>query len=172
MQSFVFSQYKKWLLLVASAIFLSGCATDTTRNSIVRTDTAIENTQERHNKIRLDSLNKFYRNWQGTPYRYGGLSRQGVDCSGFVFLAYKKLFNYSLPRVTKEQVKTGKKVDLGNLTIGDLVFFKTSKKVWHVGVYVGDGQFMHASTSVGVTISRLDNQYWAPRYRFSRRILD
>ena len=115
-------------------------------------------------------LQSFYRRWKGTPYKYGGLSTNGIDCSGFVFLVYKEVFNFSLPRMTRHQLRFGQRIERSELEIGDLVFFKTGKKVWHVGIYVGNNQFIHASTSKGVITSNLDNQYWTSKYRVARRI--
>ncbi|MCW8879339.1 MAG: NlpC/P60 family protein [Kangiellaceae bacterium] len=115
-------------------------------------------------------LQSFYRRWKGTPYKYGGLSSRGVDCSGFVFLAYKDVFNFSLPRMTRHQLRYGQRIEKSELQAGDLVFFKTSKKVWHVGIYIGDNRFIHASTSKGVITSNLDNPYWNSKYRVARRI--
>ncbi|MHA7845519.1 C40 family peptidase [Serratia sp. D1N4] len=69
-----------------------------------------------------------------------------------------------------EQIKLGSRVAKNDLTAGDLVFFKTSKQERHVGVYVGDGKFLHASNKVGVTVSELDNQYWKTKYDQARRI--
>ncbi|MBE9532121.1 MAG: C40 family peptidase, partial [Proteobacteria bacterium] len=91
--------------------------------------------------------------WKGVRYRYGGLSKKGVDCSGFVYLTFKSDFDIVLPRTTKGQAKEGKSVKRSKLRPGDLVFFKTSRKVRHVGIYIEDDKFLHASTSKGVMIS-------------------
>ena len=125
--------------------------------------------QPQRSRFRQD-LQSFYRRWQGTPYQYGGLSEQGVDCSGFVFLAYQDVFDLSLPRMTTHQLRYGKRIERTELQVGDLVFFKTSKKVWHVGIFIGNDQFIHASTSKGVITSNLNNGYWNSKYRVARRI--
>ena len=109
--------------------------------------------------------------WHGTPYRWGGLSREGIDCSGFVMTVYEDLFGLPLPRTTTAQVEAGEAVSADALQAGDLVFFRTSRKTRHVGIYLGEGEFAHASTSQGVTTSRLDNTYWRKTYWTSRRIL-
>ena len=109
--------------------------------------------------------------WHGTPYQWGGLSRDGIDCSGFVMNVYQDLFGLPLPRTTTAQVEAGEAVSADALQAGDLVFFRTSRKTRHVGIYLGDGEFAHASTSQGVTTSRLDNTYWRNTYWTSRRIL-
>lgn len=110
--------------------------------------------------------------WDGTPHRMGGTSRQGVDCSGFVQRLYKDLFDVQLPRTTTLQVRSGQPVAQGRLTPGDLVFFKPPYKRNHVGVYLGDERFAHASTSKGVTISSLSDAYWRQSYWTARRYLD
>lgn len=112
-----------------------------------------------------------YDHWQGTPYAFGGQSKRGVDCSGFIQLTYQAVFGQSLPRSTKLQAKTGSANPFSELRVGDLVFFKPKLKVRHVGIYMGNGQFMHASTSRGVTLSRLDNPYWQNAYWMSRRVI-
>lgn len=107
-----------------------------------------------------DSLDSYFSDWEGTPYRWGGASKKGVDCSAFTQHAYQVIFQQQLPRTTLQQVKTGEKVKRKNAKQGDLVFFKTGARRYHVGVYLGDNAFMHASTSKGVITSRLDNPYW------------
>nr|WP_082856399.1 NlpC/P60 family protein [Marinomonas atlantica] len=115
-------------------------------------------------------LYKHYQDWRDTPYAWGGMSRRGVDCSGFVYLALRDQFGTYLPRTTDKQVQTGYHVDEDELQAGDLVFFKTSSKARHVGIYIENGKFLHASTSRGVIISRLDNVYWKKHYWHGRRI--
>ncbi len=109
--------------------------------------------------------------WRGTPYRWGGLSQEGIDCSGFVMTVYQDVFDLPLPRTTLAQVETGEAVSADALQAGDLVFFRTSRRTRHVGIYLGAGEFAHASTSQGVMTSRLDNAYWQKTYWTSRRIL-
>jgi lipoprotein Spr/probable lipoprotein NlpC len=111
------------------------------------------------------------RAWHGTPYRYGGTTRTGIDCSAFVQTVYGDVFGIDLPRATAEQVHEGEKIDAGNLRPGDLVFFKTRPRTRHVGIYLGEGEFAHASTSQGVMISHLGDAYWRSRFWTSRRIL-
>ncbi|WP_434361686.1 NlpC/P60 family protein [Parasalinivibrio latis] len=111
----------------------------------------------------------YFAEWKGTPYLYGGNSKSGIDCSAFTQHAFEQLYSLRLPRTTKAQAKAGKQVSLSEKQNGDLVFFKTGKKVYHVGVYVGDNHFMHASTSKGVILSRLDNPYWTRTFWQVRR---
>lgn len=109
--------------------------------------------------------------WQGTPYRYGGRSRSGVDCSGFVQLTYAERLEQPLPRTTRQQARRGEAVAAGELRPGDLVFFRTGGGKLHVGMYLEQARFLHASTSRGVTISELDNPYWSRHYWQARRVL-
>lgn len=120
---------------------------------------------------RLQRLYKQYHDWKGTPYAYGGLSQDGVDCSGFVHQTYKDLFNIILPRSTKDQVLKGRRVYINELSAGDLVFFKTGLNVRHVGIYLEKGKFAHASSSNGVMISNMYTGYWKENYWQARRLL-
>ncbi len=120
----------------------------------------------------IDILYAQYKSWRGVPYQLGGLSKKGVDCSGFVYLTFKDKFGVILPRTTATQVKQGKRIYIGQLQTGDLIFFKTDWRTRHVGIYLSDGRFLHASTSKGVMISRIDNSYWKKKYWRAQRILD
>ncbi|MCF6253551.1 MAG: NlpC/P60 family protein [Thiomicrorhabdus sp.] len=120
--------------------------------------------------VRQQLLRQFKR-WEGTPYRHGGTSLSGVDCSAFVQNTYRAKFNKRIPRTTRTQIKVGKKVKKSQLRVGDVVFFKTGRSSMHNGIYMGNATFMHASSSKGVTISNLNNRYWRKRYLTSRRIL-
>jgi cell wall-associated NlpC family hydrolase len=111
-----------------------------------------------------DQLHAQLREWHGVRYREGGLSKRGVDCSGFVYLTYLNRFGIRLPRTTAGQAAIGRNVPQSQLRPGDLVFFKTAWKTRHVGIYFGDRQFIHASTSNGVMASGLDNPYWSRAY--------
>ena len=117
------------------------------------------------------ALHGVYDSWAGTPYRYGGESKHGVDCSSFVQQTLDQVESFELPRTTVQQARIGLSVPKADLRTGDLVFFKTGHLSRHVGIYMGQGRFMHASSSAGVTISRLDNVYWRHHYWQSRRVL-
>lgn len=98
--------------------------------------------------------------WTGTPYAYGGESRKGIDCSAFVQVLYSNAYSTRLPRSTNAQRKVGKSVRRSDLRTGDLVFFDTGPRQSHVGVYIGNDEFAHASSSSGVTVSSLSEAYW------------
>lgn len=113
-----------------------------------------------------------HQRWAGTPYRIGGTSERGMDCSGFVKTVFRDTFDLELPRSTQDQVHEGRPIERQELQAGDLVFFRPPGRYNHVGIYVGDGYFLHASTSQGVIISSLDNSYWQRYYWQSRRALE
>lgn len=152
-----------WLLL---ALLLAGCASRPTHTEAPQYSVAND---AAHAGV-TQALYDYYNGWQGVPYRYGGVDRSGIDCSSFVRRTMSNLKSVNLPRTTSAQAQAGRPVPPGDLTPGDLVFFKTGYKTRHVGVYVGEGRFMHASTSQGVTMSRLDNVYWQRHYWQSRRL--
>ena len=109
--------------------------------------------------------------WLGTPYRFGGVSRKGIDCSGLVMQMYYKLFDIRLPRSTRKQAGVGVAVSHGQWQPGDLVFFRPPRRARHVGIYLGGGEFVHTSSSRGVMISHMDEQYWRSAYWQARRVL-
>lgn len=113
-----------------------------------------------------------YRQWYGTPYRYGGLSKRGIDCSGLVYTIFKHKFDYELPRTAAEQARLGYSVPRDAIATGDLVFFRTGKKNHHVGIYLENGKFLHASTSDGVMLSNLNEHYWSARYWKTQRLAE
>jgi cell wall-associated NlpC family hydrolase len=108
----------------------------------------------------------------GTPYRYGGTTPQGFDCSGFIGYVYKKAARLSLPRTTEELARTGRPISPSELRPSDLVYFEIERKSLHAGIYIGNGKFIHAPSSKGkVNIQRLDLDYRKSRYLGARRIL-
>lgn len=109
----------------------------------------------------------------GTPYRWGGTSPdRGFDCSGLVGYVYRTALGVDLPRVSRAQAEAGERVvDRARMAVGDLVFFGRRGRVDHVGIYVGEGQFVHApSRGKDVRVSSLDEGYWAGRFLQARRI--
>jgi len=153
-----------WLILPLS---LFACSTSVKQPPIVAASKQISFSNHSAVKTRL---NQQLANWRGVKYKLGGLSKSGVDCSGFVYLTYLSRFGIKLPRSTELQAALGKKVARKNLRVGDLIFFKTGIFQKHVGIYLGKGEFIHASTSIGVTKSRLDNVYWADKYWKAKRV--
>ena len=114
----------------------------------------------------------------GTPYRFGGMTRSGIDCSAFVLSVYGSVTGINLPRISSAQAQEGERVEREELKKGDLLFFQTrGRRISHVGIVQditpeGEIKFIHASTSKGVTISSLNEKYWGARYRFAKRILN
>ncbi|MEK5450695.1 C40 family peptidase [Paenibacillus sp. FSL R7-0331] len=107
----------------------------------------------------------------GTKYVSGGVSTNGFDCSGFTMYVFDKI-GINLPHQSGSQYQMGTAISRDNLREGDLVFFNTSGRgVSHVGIYVGDGKFAHASSSKGVTISSLSDNYYVNRYVGAKRIM-
>ncbi len=110
--------------------------------------------------------------WLGVPYKFGGEDKRGIDCSAFTRAVYRDL-DIELPRNSRRQARVGRKVERTKLQAGDLVFFdmKFRGRISHVGVYVGEGKFAHASCSKGVTRSNFSGSYYQKRFVKARRIL-
>ena len=112
----------------------------------------------------------------GTPYKYAGVTKTGFDCSGLVYVSFKEL-NVDLPRRSADQAQYGKEITIENVKIGDLIFFNTSgNTISHVGIVEsintnGSINFVHSSTSKGVIISSLDENYWKTRFVKAVRLL-
>ena len=152
--------YRKTLLLLF-CIGLSACAS--------RPVTPDNNTKA---AARITArLEQSFAHWEGTPYRWGGTDNTGMDCSAFVQRSYQEAFGIQLPRSTREQQRVGKGVHSRWLRPGDLLFFRPTRGYRHVGIYIGDNRFIHASTSAGVTRGNLNDRYWRRSLTGVRRIL-
>lgn len=125
---------------------------------------------------KIDDLLAEAQTYLGTPYRYGGTTRSGIDCSAFVLSVFGTT-GMTLPRVAAAQAQEGERVEKENLQKGDLVFFSQGgSRISHVGIVEnveedGKVKFIHAATSRGVMISSLNDSYWGPKFRFAKRIL-
>jgi cell wall-associated NlpC family hydrolase len=103
--------------------------------------------------------------WYGVRYRTGGNTKSGVDCSGFTVAVYAAVYGFTLPRVSREQYRTSRKISTTELQEGDLVFFNTNGRgVSHVGIYLGNNKFIHASVSRGIMVNDLFEPYYLKRY--------
>lgn len=128
-----------------------------------------------HDKTIDDVLNEAS-TYIGTPYRFGGSTRSGIDCSAFVLNVFEESTGLQLPRVAAEQAELGERIERQDLQKGDLIFFSHGGRISHVGIVqevTADGEikFIHAATSRGVMISSLNDSYWGPKYRFAKRII-
>lgn len=108
-----------------------------------------------------------------TPYKYGGSTEKGIDCSAFTQKVFLNSIELQIPRTAHEQFLVGEKISKDEvLDFGDLVFFKTKRRSTpsHVGIYIGENKFMHASRKKGVMVSSLEEKYWVPRFMGARRL--
>lgn len=121
-------------------------------------------------KERQEFLQLAHKDWKGVPYLLGGSGYEGIDCSAFMQVVFEDYFSRKIPRTTKEQLGYGKSIRKSQLQTGDMVFFKTGARTYHVGVMINQKEFLHASTTVGVTISDLDRDFWNDTYLSARRV--
>jgi lipoprotein Spr len=123
-------------------------------------------------KINVQKMNHIINSYMGSPYKKNGTSRLGIDCSGLVREVYRRYSGISLPHDTKKLYALVKKVDKKYLLYGDLVFFAfNSREVSHVGIYIGEKEFVHASSSQGVIVSSINDEYYRKNYAGARRVI-
>lgn len=169
---------------VAVAVLLSACSsTNTAKNMHSETHavgsedpSSLQASQDEFESMvrNLDVKSRLmdqYASWKGVRYRLGGETKRGIDCSAFVQRTFREQFGMDLPRSTYEQQEMGKSIKRTQLRTGDLVLFRAGSTGRHVGIYIGNNQFVHASTSSGVTISSMNEPYWNKRYNEARRVL-
>ena len=141
----------------------------------VRLKTASPETQPEDNRVY--NITSFAMDFEGTPYKYGGTTRAGMDCSGLVYCSFKQE-DIALPRSSKDMAYKGERLSLEDVNIGDLLFFETDKNrkvINHVGIVVeidkGHIFFIHSSTSRGVMVSSLADNYWFDHFVMARRVI-
>ncbi|MFH1761923.1 MAG: NlpC/P60 family protein [bacterium] len=118
-------------------------------------------------------MDMIIQNYLGIPYSWGGTSCNGMDCSGLTLSVFKEAFDITLPHNSQKQFQMGKKVSQSNLSYGDLVFFRIhSFRISHVGIFIGNNEFVHASLKRGVIRSNLSDKYYKHRYAGAKRILE
>lgn len=161
--------YRAWPWFLAFAL-LTACATAPPQSATTGVTASGDGVDLADATRVRQALYDQHEAWAGTPYRYGGLTTRGIDCSGFVYRTFDEKFGLLLPRTTHGQIKAGRPVDRDSLRPGDLVFFKTGWKTLHDGIYIEESRFLHASSSSGVIISDLRNPYWAGHYLQARRV--
>lgn len=157
-----------WLFL---CLLLAGCAgkrTVTPVKNVERIDHAVTVSNDQTGRLVREA-----RKWLGTPYRYGGSTKAGTDCSGMVMELYREVYGLKLPRSSAQQRDYALPLNERDLVAGDLVFFATGRgnAVSHVGLYVGNGKMIHASTSCGVIESALNEQYYRRTFHSAGRIV-
>ncbi len=121
------------------------------------------------NELRMKIIEEA-KNWIGTPYRYGGESKNGVDCSGFVMSVYHNA-GIEIPRTSQQQFNYVELVNKNQCEAGDLVFFEKNHQIFHVGIYLGANSIIHASTSKGVIIQSLDDAFLSNNYSSVGKII-
>jgi len=165
------------IMLLVAVIILFGCTSAARYRAIKKereqagilsaeAEESSKNIKPDHSVGETTDLDKSAEQWIGTPYYYGGNTRQGVDCSGFTSQAMLNVYHKKIPRTAREQYLTGRKVPESRMKKGDLVFFRGVRGggIDHVGIFLGNGKFAHASESRGVTISDLSETYYSKRY--------
>jgi probable lipoprotein NlpC len=116
-------------------------------------------------------MNYFIRDWWDSPYKWGGTSKAGIDCSAFAQKLFKNVYQVDLPRTSRMQYKACVKIKKEDLETGDLMFFRSSRGMWHVGTYIYKGFFVHSSSHEGVHINSISDPYYQKHVFAYGRIL-
>lgn len=168
-----------WVLLVLLALWETSCRTAEKTSTHKKTES--KDFYQKYSRIlgvelrgtEDKELIRVLSSWLGTPYKYGGASKDGADCSGFVKTVYESIYKISLYRSAAELIKNTEIIGITELQTGDLVFFKiNSPNISHVGIYLTDNKFIHASSSKGVTVSDLNTDYYKRAFYCGGRIKD
>jgi len=156
-------------MTIVLMVFLAGCAGSPPRADFSRLPPDNEQSLTLTQKEVIETAQALL----GTPYHFGGTTPKGFDCSGFVGYVFQQAAHLSLPRETHKIVLVGKPVSVTELAPADLVYFKIEhQKPLHVGIYIGDGKFIHAPSTRGrVNIQHLDRDFWRDRYLGARRLI-
>ena len=154
--------------LVAVLITMAGCAGSHSSSNF----SSLSNTTKQPVTSEQKNITQTALSLLGTPYKYGGTTPKGFDCTGFVGYVYRKSARMTLPRESHDLVQTGEKVSVADLRPADIVYFKIEyQRPLHVGIYLGNGKFIHAPSRWGkVNIQGLDQDYWKSRYLGARRL--
>ena len=152
-------------VLACLLLLAAGCASKT----VIQSTPTVPSTSPAMPSSVSETLRAQYEVWKGVPHRIGGADRRGVDCSGLVQAVFRDAFRIELPRTSRDQSRLGQSVDVWAMRPGDLVYF-IDKGGDHIGVVVDNRTFLHASSTLGVTLSEFD-AYWWPRLRRVQRIL-
>jgi cell wall-associated NlpC family hydrolase len=161
----------KLVIVFVCALLLTACSSAPyygSTNSAVKVSEIRIDLSDAHKVKQI--LNQQYKDWRHVQYRMGGISKNGIDCSGLVYQTYRTKLGINMPRSTKYQSKIGRAIQQEELRTGDLVFFKTGIFTRHVGIYIDDGDFLHVSASKGVIISNLEEKYWSNAYWKAQRV--
>lgn len=164
--------YKNLIPTLLIFILFTGCIPNNIEQVQKEDNLSIIEKQKEANLLYIqEALADFYQEWKNVKYKFGGESKKGIDCSAFTQRVFKEKFNLEIPRTTRTQVKIGETVKKSELELGDLIFFKTGKRDRHVGIYIGEGKFMHASIK-GVKITNLDKPFYKKSYWVSKRVIN
>lgn len=162
---------------ISVAKILKNTSIDTSLASLEKFEKKAEESKVEKYTSKINEILTEAETYLGTPYRLGGMTRRGIDCSAFVLSVFGATTGINLPRVAASQAHEGERIEKEELKKGDLVFFSQGRgRISHVGIVYdideeGIVSFIHAATSKGVSIAKLTDKYWAPKYRFAKRII-